>query len=56
MVRQIDLVNLIRAAPSTSPDIRLSGEALEKAWKDWVQLETMRRYVFHLSLAYCQIF
>ena len=51
MLKQLDLPKKIRETSLTFPPPNSSPEMVDKAWKDWVQVETWKRYFQVLSFS-----
>ncbi|KAL8293014.1 hypothetical protein RQP46_000708 [Phenoliferia psychrophenolica] len=51
MLRQLDVPSKVRQASLAPVEIGLSGDALDAAWKAWIQVETWRRVAFIVYLA-----
>ncbi|GAA6048694.1 hypothetical protein JCM3770_002025 [Rhodotorula araucariae] len=50
MLRALDLPNRVKQTEITKPRPDLSGPELDRAWKDWIDLETKRRVAFIVFL------
>ena len=51
MLKQLDLPKKIRETSLTVPPPNSLPEVVDKAWKDWVQVETWKRYFQILSFS-----
>ncbi|GEM11000.1 zinc finger, C2H2-type transcription factor [Rhodotorula toruloides] len=51
MLRALDLPTRVRETTASPPREEMQGEELEKAWRNWVKVETWRRVAFIVFLA-----
>lgn len=45
MLRSLDLPAKVKSTPLEPPRAGMEGEELQRAWKEWIKVETWRRYV-----------
>lgn len=45
MLRSLDLPAKVKSTQVTTPRPGMAGDELHRAWKEWIQVETWRRYV-----------